>query len=91
MLLFYFLPSFLVHHFTSLLLTAPSPQVPKLEIRLSAMASALSVKETSANILSSAETILTAVNEVRGSGRLKFLLKAFLDLNNALNKAAKAQ
>jgi hypothetical protein len=27
--------------------------------------------------------------QVRGSGRLKFLLKAFLDLNNALGKAAK--
>lgn len=29
--------------------------------------------------------------QVRGSGRLKFLLKAFLDLNNALSKAAKQQ
>ncbi len=39
-------------------------QVPKLETRLTAMMSVLSVKETSANVLSSAETILNAVNEV---------------------------
>jgi hypothetical protein len=30
------------------------------------------------------------LGQVRGSGRLKFLLKAFLDLNNALSKAAKS-
>lgn len=39
-------------------------QVPKLETRLTAMTSVLSVKETSANVLSSAEIILNAVNEV---------------------------
>jgi hypothetical protein len=39
-------------------------QVPKLETRLSAMVSVLSAKETSQNILASAEVILNAVNEV---------------------------
>lgn len=40
------------------------PQVQKLETRLSAMTSVLSIKETSQNILSSAEVTLNAVNEV---------------------------
>lgn len=60
-----------------------------MEKRLSAMSSMLSALELSKNIIDNSEVLLNAVAEVKGSSRLKFLLKTFLDLNNALSKYAK--
>lgn len=60
-----------------------------MEKRLSAMSSILSANELNKNVIEQSETLLNAVSEVKGSGRLKFLLKTFLDLNNALAKYAK--
>lgn len=64
--------------------------VPKLEKRLTAMASVLVAQETFQIITTSAESILVAVNQVRGSSKLKFLMKCFLDLANALCKKSKS-
>ncbi|KAJ1430419.1 hypothetical protein B484DRAFT_448924 [Ochromonadaceae sp. CCMP2298] len=65
-------------------------QVALLDTRLSAMGASLCAQETSSVIVASAEVILTAVTEIRGSGRLRFLLRAFLDLSNALAKSSKS-
>lgn len=64
-------------------------QIKKMEKRLSAMSSILCAHELSKNIVDQSEILLNAVSEVKGSGRLKFLLKTFLDLNNTLSKYAK--
>jgi hypothetical protein len=53
-------------------------QVPKLETRLSAMVSVLSAKETSQNILASAEVILNAVNEVSMRCDIMHSIRIFL-------------
>lgn len=63
--------------------------MPSLESRLSAMCIALTANETCHIICSQADIILNAVSQVKGSGRLKFILKSFLDLGNILSKNSK--
>jgi hypothetical protein len=57
------------------------PQVSKLEVRLAAMSSVLSAKETSDNILNNAELILTAVTEVRTRAVLDLYLLFACSIN----------
>lgn len=64
-------------------------QVPQLSQRLSAMSVILSAQETANSIRSSSSEILNAVTEVKGSAKLKFLFKAFLDLSNSLMSKGK--
>lgn len=65
-------------------------QIKHLEIRLLAMMNYLTIHETNKKIITSSEIILNAVTEIKGSDRLRFLLKSFLDLNNILAKASKS-
>ena len=65
-------------------------QIPLLEVRLTCMAHTLSRQEVSKTVVSSSEKMLHAVTEVKGSERLKFILKVILDLNNTLVKNSKA-
>ena len=54
------------------------------------MGSVLVAQETYQNIVKGAESVLVAVNQVRGSSKLKFLMKCFLDLANSLCKMSKS-
>jgi len=65
-------------------------QIPLLEVRLTCMAHTLSRQEVSKTVVSSSEKMLHAVTEIKGSERLKFILKVILDLNNTLVKNSKA-
>jgi len=65
-------------------------QIPLLDVRLSCMALTISRQEISKTVVSSSEKMLHAVTEVKGSERLKFILKVILDLSNTLVKNSKA-
>lgn len=59
-------------------------KIAGLEKRLAALSMVLSAQELHAYVVANTETLQTAVGEVRGSGRLRFILRSFLELNNAL-------
>eukprot|EP01034_Spumella_vulgaris_P022019 gene22019-28113_t len=63
-------------------------RIPKLEQTLNAMMIAVTAKDTCDGIQKASQHILSAVDEVKGSVKLKYLLKAFLELSNVLNKHA---
>eukprot|EP01038_Epipyxis_sp_PR26KG_P006412 gene6412-8826_t len=65
-------------------------KVDKLEKKILALNCWLSIPETCQIVKNNAETMLRAVNEVKGSGKLKFILKAFLELGNTLSKGMKS-
>jgi hypothetical protein len=46
------------------------------------MSQLLCSKEASDNIVNASEVLIAAIHEVKVSGRLKFILRSFLDLNN---------
>lgn len=60
--------------------------VQNAEIKLSALSSCLTAKETKETIEKNAESLIKAVNEVRGCSRLRYLLKSILHLGNMINK-----
>jgi hypothetical protein len=64
-------------------------KLSQLDKRLTAMTSVLSAAEVVPNMLKQSEWLLNSVAEVKGSGKLKFVLRTFLDLNNALAVQAK--
>ncbi len=64
-------------------------KVQKLENKLIALTTALTAAETCANIEKSSQSILRAVDEVKGSMKFKFLLRSFLELGNSLSKNSK--
>lgn len=63
-------------------------KVTLMDKRLTAMASTVSTAETCPAVISQADALLNATAEVKGSGKLKFILRTFLDLNNALAQQA---
>lgn len=66
-------------------------KVVGLDKRLSALSMVLSVQELHSYVVQNTEILLTACGEVRGSGRLRFILRAFLELNNALMRPPNMQ
>jgi hypothetical protein len=50
------------------------------------MSQLLCAKESSDQIISNSELLIAAIQETKGSGRLKFILRSFLELNNILLK-----
>jgi hypothetical protein len=66
-------------------------KVVGLDKRLSALSMVLSVQELHSYLVQNTEILLTACGEVRGSGRLRFILRAFLELNNALMRPPNMQ
>jgi hypothetical protein len=64
-------------------------KVPKAEQRLNALSSYLSLQDSLAGIQNSAEAILRAVTEVRGSARLKYLFNTILEVGNLLASKSK--
>lgn len=63
--------------------------VPNVAQRLEAMAIVFSAGDTQLNIQSTSEAMLKAVNEVRGSSRLRFIFRVVLELANAINSHSK--
>jgi hypothetical protein len=55
------------------------------------MSQLLCSQEMSETIITRSDSLLLASEEVKGSGRLKFILRTFLDLNNSLLKGNKAR
>lgn len=66
-------------------------KIAGLEKRLAALSMVLSAQELHSYVVASTETLQTAVGEVRGSGRLRFILRSFLELNNALLRPVAAK